>query len=414
MKFFFPDHHDMVDPNFDFVQEKHSAHRVRQRTDVYAHELFTIPPYHGILVSKTAIEGYGDNSRYTFAQYQRFLRVGVREFFRLDSIKDQKLESMGDCGAFSYFREDTPPFSVDELVEFYESCGFDYGCSLDHIILEYRPNNQIKKIREGQPFSELKRRQTLTLELANQFLKLSQRNNCSFIPVGVAQGWSPDSYALAVKMLQKMGYEWIALGGIAYRNTDEVLECLEAINEVRRPHIKLHLFGISRCQQLKKFSQLGISSIDSTSPLKKAFKDDKDNYYTFDRTYPALRIPQLGSSKLNRRIKAGELNQNRLRTFEQRCLQNLIEYDQNQCNLKKAINALLDYEQLHDGTVDRSEIYQEILEDRPWKFCPCSICKTLGIQVIIFRGAERNKRRGFHNLFITFQQLKQQMGVISA
>ena len=32
-------------------------------------------------------------------------------------------------------------------------------------------------------------------------------------------------------------------------------------------------------------------SLDSTSPFRQAFKDDKDNYYTPDGNYVALRIP---------------------------------------------------------------------------------------------------------------------------
>jgi hemerythrin-like domain-containing protein len=38
--------------------------------------------------------------------------------------------------------------------------------------------------------------------------------------------------------------------------------------------------------------------------------------------------------------------------------------------------------------------------------CPCVICRQLGIHVVIFRGAERNRRRGFHNLFVTYTKLR--------
>ena len=45
------------------------------------------------------------------------------------------------------------------------------------------------------------------------------------------------------------------------------------------------------------------------------------------------------------------------------------------------------------------------LADKPWKSCPCAICKELGIHVVLFRGAERNRRRGFHNLHVLRQRL---------
>ena len=47
---------------------------------------------------------------------------------------------MGDCGAFSYVRDDKPPYSPDEVIDFYSECGFDLGISVDHVILGYDPN----------------------------------------------------------------------------------------------------------------------------------------------------------------------------------------------------------------------------------------------------------------------------------
>ena len=41
--------------------------------------------------------------------------------------------------------------------------------------------------------------------------------------------------------------------------------------------------------------------------------------------------------------------------------------------------------------------YRELLRDRPWMACDCEVCTDLGIDVAIFRGNNRNRRRGFHN-----------------
>ena len=43
------------------------------------------------------------------------------------------------------------------------------------------------------------------------------------------------------------------------------------------------------------------------------------------------------------------------------------------------------------------------------KDCPCEICRRLGIHVMLFRGAERNRRRGFHNLFVFYRRLRREM-----
>ena len=44
---------------------------------------------------------------------------------------------------------------------------------------------------------------------------------------------------------------------------------------------------------------------------------------------------------------------------------------------------------------------------RTWKMCPCHDCRALSIHVVSFRGAERNRRRGFHNRSITYQHFHQ-------
>jgi len=77
------------------------------------------PPYgtyDGLLVSKAIVDGTGtDGGRYTIAQRQRLLREGVRTFFR---IEGRPIETMGDCGAFSYVGECRPPFSVQDVIDF--------------------------------------------------------------------------------------------------------------------------------------------------------------------------------------------------------------------------------------------------------------------------------------------------------
>ncbi len=58
---------------------------------------------------------------------------------------------------------------------------------------------------------------------------------------------------------------------------------------------------------------------------------------------------------------------------------------------------------------DYGDAYREILEERPWKKCPCDICKRIGIHVMLFRGAERNRRRGFHNVRVLYRRLRREL-----
>jgi hypothetical protein len=407
MKFFFPDSQDFVDPGFDFGRETYSPGRVRQRDDQYAHEFFPEPPYDGMLVSKAIVDGKGGDQekKYTDAQRHRLLRVGVREFFRLAG---RPLLTMGDCGAFAYIREAVPPVTVDGVIDFYEACGFDWGVSIDHVILAYQPEQDRALPGLDVVPPAWRARQEVTLELAADFLHRHAGRRCRFLPLGAAQGWSPQSYAHCVKQLQDMGYRRIGLGGMVALKGPELLACLEAIGEVRHPETQFHLFGVTRCELVPAFQRYGVSSFDSTSPLKQAFMDDRDNYYALGRTFTALRVPQVDkNTKLKKRILAGEIDQSRALACERACLTLLAAYDRGKAELEAALRALREYEVLHDGRKDRTREYREFLTARPWQACPCEACRRVGIHVAIFRGAERNRRRGFHNLWFTYRQLQQ-------
>ncbi|EBP8440550.1 tRNA-guanine transglycosylase, partial [Salmonella enterica] len=112
LKYFFPDSQDFIDPSFDFVRETRNEHRVRQRDDHYPHEVFP-HPYDGMLVSKAVVDGLGGGeSKYTRAQRLRYFRNGMKHFFRLPD----NMQTMGDCGAFTYVNQDVPPYRVEEVI----------------------------------------------------------------------------------------------------------------------------------------------------------------------------------------------------------------------------------------------------------------------------------------------------------
>ncbi|MGE0322126.1 MAG: tRNA-guanine transglycosylase DpdA [Polyangiaceae bacterium] len=406
LRFFMPDSQDLVDPSFDFRRETRSRERVRQRDDVYAHELFSSVPYDGILVSKAIVDGIGGSGagRYTLGQRTRFMRCGVRAFLRAE---DLPIPIMGDCGAFSYIGERTPPYSVEDVASFYEVAGFDAGVSLDHVILPYRPEWDDSRVDdEGKDARE---RQELTLQYASEFRKLHKRQKLSFMPLGVAQGWSPRSYRRSLSALQKMGYRYIAVGGLVPYRDHQILATLEAMNEVRRGDTRLHLLGVTRTHHVEAFTNFGAASFDSTSPLRQAFKDDKDNYYLpGGNALPAVRVPQLdGNPKLQRRIRSGEVDQSLARTLEGSALELLRKYAARRVKLDELVPVLCDYERLLDPTRQNEDVYREVLGARPWEKCPCDVCRTIGYQVILFRGAERNKRRGFHNTWVFRQRLNE-------
>ena len=153
---------------------------------------------------------------------------------------------------------------------------------------------------------------------------------------------------------------------------------------------------------MPQFPQFGVVSIDSTAPLRRAFKDDRENYYTPDpnRSYTAIRIPQVGGNPdLRKRIASGQISNDEARQREQACLQAVKAYDAGRKTLDNTVKILRQYEQLHRPQGDMSDFYRDTLRDRPWRECPCEVCTQLGYHVVLFRGAERNRRRGFHNIW---------------
>jgi hypothetical protein len=167
-----------------------------------------------------------------------------------------------------------------------------------------------------------------------------------------------------------------------------------------------------------------VASFDSTSPLRQAFKDDRDNYYALDGAYTAVRIPQVeGNATLQKLVLSGAVDQAKARRLEKACLAAMRGFEAKKIRIDDVVCVLLEYEELarphrSDSPVskrrrlssDNGRAYREVLEAAPWRECPCEVCRQLGYHVILFRGAERNRRRGFHNLYVFYRRLQRELG----
>jgi hypothetical protein len=306
------------------------------------------------------------------------------------------MATIGDCGAFNYVGEYEPPYTVDEVIDFYDGCGFDAGVSVDHVILGYD-----RDATEATVDPAWKARQAITLRLAEDFIGAMERRGSQVEPVASAQGWSPASFAESVRVLQELGFRRIGLGGMVPLRTPDILACLEAIEEIRLTEVELHLLGVSRVESMERFAEYGVASLDSTSPFKQAFMDDRDNYHTATGNYVAIRVPQVdGNAPLKRAILAGHVSQRDALRTERECLQRLRMLDAGQVEVEDVVSVLDDYEKIIGVKKSRLAEYRRTLQAAPWRSCPCGLCEHHGVEMIIFRGTERNKRRGFHNLSV--------------
>jgi hypothetical protein len=382
MRYFIPDWDDRVDPGYDFAADQHTPERVPYRDDRYAHEIYNPPPYDGVLISRVTLDG--NATKYHTIQelgsVHRYLRLPVEGGYQV----------MGDCGAFSYWNQAEPPYQTPDILDYYHTFGFDLGVSIDHLIFT---SDQVER----------ERRWHLTMDNAREFLRLHQAGGYRFTPVGVAQGWNPESYQRAVKALIAMGYGHIAIGGLVRSQNKPIIEVLTSVKEVLPAGIAVHLFGVSRPEQVPTFMRLGVTSFDSASRLRKAWTDDRKNYYLGDQTFTAIRIREAG--KLAREKGLDEAT---TRPREQAALQALRAYDRGDGTLEQAYEAILAYAELGGPLKERMQVdYRETLQEKPWQHCSCVICQRIGVEVIIFRGNNRNRRRGFHNTWHLYQQLQE-------
>ncbi|MBD2425580.1 tRNA-guanine transglycosylase DpdA [Phormidium sp. FACHB-1136] len=401
MQYFIPDWDDRVDPTYDFLNDQITPDRDPYTDDVYAHQVYDVPNYDGILVSKVVVDG-------SQKKRARVEAVGIHDFIRFQG------QVMGDCGAFGYIKEDEPPYNTVEILDYYENLGFDFGVSIDHLIVGPFAAPGIRE-----------KRYDLTIHNAQDFLEKHRAGSYTFTPIGVAQGWNPETYADAVKENIRIGYDYIALGGLARAQSREIIEIMQAVRPHLMPDTRLHLFGVARINAIPVFRHLGITSFDSASPLRRAWLGSEANYHTLSsKMYPAVRIPPVDGQgvRVKRLIEAGVSDRDTLKDLEQGALKAMRAFDQGTLGLEETLDALLAYDELlelpRDGKVDPAEqakrrvkherMYRDLLRDRPWKACDCVICQEVGVEVVIFRGNDRNRRRGFHNtraFYLRFQEL---------
>jgi hypothetical protein len=228
----------------------------------------------------------------------------------------------------------------------------------------------------------------------------------------------------AAQSLAGMGYNYLAIGGLVPLRAVDIHRVLSSIRAGISEDVKIHLLGFAKADQLSEFFQYKLSSFDTSSPMIRAFKDGKRNYYFSDETgsihyFKAIRIPQaLENNTLKKKIKSGRYTQEDLLARESRALRLIREFSARRTDLDTTIEAVKHYSKVLSWNDEKSDAqneasldalsaeYRETLAARPWERCNCRVCRECGVEVVIFRSSNRNKRRGMHNLEVFYGQLE--------
>ena len=453
--YYFPDNLDFVDPHFDGKTNTRTKFHRKYDDDAYPHEVLNDLPYNGMLVSLAGVGTMLKKGKYyTQELTEDFYYYGAKEFLRLNHKKFDNVKLMGDCGAFDYWNLEEPPFTIDELIEFYDRGGFDCGISLDHIVFMYAKDDEALRAMDYADIREAERRIKITLDNAKLFLEKSK--NKKFIPYGVAHGYDKNSFVKSVKKLEEIGYTHITIGGMVKSKTADLLDLLETLGKEKQPSTEFHLLGICRFENIPAYVEAGVTSADSTSPLMQGIKAGK--YYEFDESgleiqqSLSIRIRQYEHDNVQKHINKhrhelrmlianmvsnGEIDidlsnmalstNECIERLEKDCISKLIKYDETGSNFEKTFKALLAYEKVTttdylDKNISTEKLtklkneqgkIRSFLQERPWKNCQCGVCEK-GIMNIIFRSNQTNRRRGIHNLAIVTKHKDQVINAMKA
>ena len=406
--YFLPDWDDLLDPAFDFEADAFSKPTRSERVDKHCCVLMKPDKMSdGILVSLAQqASTKGPLRRIDGTDLDSLAPPPLRRRFGLTS--QQYL--FGDCGAFSYVNEDVPTIGVDQAVAMYEAYGFDFGASVDHI-----PVPTIAREGERTVLTKEQRqaRVDLTTTNAEAFMAAHSARHAQFNPVGTIQGIESQQFGRSVQHYYDIGYRHIAIGGLVTRSDKEIAEITRMVSEeasrlTERPWI--HLFGIYRPKLQQLFKELRIDSFDSASYFRKAWLRSDQNYLgTNGHWYAAIRVPMTKDGRIRAHAEAINADLTQLAQKEASVLRLLTKYGHYEAQLSEVVEAVADY----DSHLTRSsEVgsmrskYTRTLVDRPWEQCRCRFCKELGIHILIFRGANRNKRRGAHNTLMLYNDLQ--------
>jgi len=343
------------------------VHSQLYKSDRYSYgariwHLYSPPPVDGVLVSVSTIRG---------GKLRRMVERGAKELLRMP----RGMPLYGDCGAWQYRYLDDPPHRVEEVLELYERLGVDYGVTVDHIAL----------------FGDPGRRMGLTFRNAVEALELWRKRGYGYELLAAVQGVEVEDYTTMFKDLYARGFRAFAVGGLAKRSTEFVgrltSKLLQLVKELRDVQL-LHFLGVTRTRLVPLLNELedyvATVSFDNATFLRMAWSRAVGNYVLPDgRVYTAIRVQEGG----------------------ERVLKLLRDYDAGAVGLGEVVEVLKEYT-ARTGDSEYLPYYVATLRDSPWRECTCPVCRSLGVDVLVFRGNDRNRRRGFHNVYVFSKLLR--------
>lgn len=161
-----------------------------------------------------------------------------------------------DCGAWSYRLKEVPDYTPAACLALYQECAPKGSMVIapDHMLI---------------PGVDCDARRKLNSEYAKKFIKICPK---TFKPMATAHGETIEERIKTAQALRKLGYEYIALGGLAAQASRKKM-AVQIVRSVREAvsDVHLHVLGLSSPEYAWQWNHIGVQSFDGSSHFKQAF-----------------------------------------------------------------------------------------------------------------------------------------------
>ena len=189
--------------------------------------------------------------------------ANIPKSWNIDRFPIQPTKLMVDSGAFSFMSSSKGLPNQSQVFDLQLSVSRGSTvptvlCSLDYPI----PPASVETI-------EVYRRIETTLANAYEFMHLfkSAKLPSNFKSMGIIQGNSFDTITFCAKEMLRLGFDRLGVGSLAaILKTEPIIERVKAAIKVVGSDV--HIFGISGLESSKRLMEMGISSFDSSRPMK--------------------------------------------------------------------------------------------------------------------------------------------------
>jgi hypothetical protein len=230
----------------------------------------SVADYYGVIGNRDYIKYHGEKRPFwEFLDVHPAGWLSSLVYARKDTPEDAPM--IWDCGAWSYRKDTIPKIGSNEVTaewafeQYQEYASFgDFIVAPDHMLI---------------PDVDLDARRVFNRTVAKAFFKLAKSSGYTYTPMATAHGLTIDEKLDHTSELVKMGYQAIALGGLAGFAGSKRKWILASVAAVRAafPHIHLHVMGISAPSYAGHWAEIGVNTFDGASHFKQAFTAGK--YY---------------------------------------------------------------------------------------------------------------------------------------